>query len=385
MGLRINTNVSAITALRTLKIGDRNQARSLERLSTGLRINRASDDPSGLIISEILRSQLSALNQASDNSQNAQNLVSVADSALGKVSDLLIGINESIIFALNTGGASAAQIAAEQEGVDNAIAAIDRIASTTRYGERALLNGTAEYQLVDDRPSEIQNLTFRSINFSNQETSRTFTVEIVEVPQQAEVRIANGSAVSGATIRITGDRGTADVSVASGTTSSGIARAINTVAAFTGVYASGGASSLMLRSENFGEASMLRMEVVEGTVSGTASVLQDSGALVVEPGPFEPGEVLYDIGAEGTVVVEGQSYEGVGLEFKILSRVPIMEFSLNPDEIGPGQISGGEAARGGRCDQGLPRAGLGASGRRAAPALLRPSGRARPGEASNAR
>ena len=63
MGLRINTNISSIRALRTLRSNDRSQARSLERLSTGLRINRGSDDPSGLVISEQLRSQVHALEQ----------------------------------------------------------------------------------------------------------------------------------------------------------------------------------------------------------------------------------------------------------------------------------------------------------------------------------
>ena len=115
MGLRINTNISAVTALRTLKINERSQATSLERLSTGLRINRASDDPSGLVISEIIRAQLVGLKQAVENSQNASNLVSVADAALGNISDLLVGINESIIFALNTGGTSPDQIEAEQQ------------------------------------------------------------------------------------------------------------------------------------------------------------------------------------------------------------------------------------------------------------------------------
>ena len=86
MGLRINTNISSVRALRTLRANDRNQARSLERLSTGLRINRGSDDPSGLDGSVQLRSQVRALEQATTNSQNAMNLISVADAALGEVS-----------------------------------------------------------------------------------------------------------------------------------------------------------------------------------------------------------------------------------------------------------------------------------------------------------
>ncbi|MDQ7779346.1 MAG: flagellin, partial [Planctomycetota bacterium] len=69
MGLRINTNIPSIRAIRNLRINDLKQQVSLERLSTGLRINRASDDPSGLVISELLRSQIRGLKQAAENTQ----------------------------------------------------------------------------------------------------------------------------------------------------------------------------------------------------------------------------------------------------------------------------------------------------------------------------
>src|SRR3990167_9129251 len=127
MGLRINTNLNAMTALRRLQITDRAVNTSLERLSTGLRINRGADDPSGLVISEQLRAQLTALNQAVDNSQNATNLIAIADAALAKVSDLLVSIQDSIVFAQNTGGNSPAQVTAEKDSVDQAVTAINRI------------------------------------------------------------------------------------------------------------------------------------------------------------------------------------------------------------------------------------------------------------------
>ena len=136
MGLRINTNISAITALRILKTNQRSQATSLERLSTGLRINRGADDPSGLVISEQLRTQLKALDQSVSNSQNANNLLNVADAALAEVSNLLVDIQTSITFAQNTGGSTPEQIAAEQDAVDQAVAAIDRIATTTRFADK---------------------------------------------------------------------------------------------------------------------------------------------------------------------------------------------------------------------------------------------------------
>ena len=166
MGLRINTNISSMRALRMLRVNDRNQARSLERLSTGLRINRGADDPSGLVISEQLRSQVAALEQAVTNSQNAMNLINVADAALGEMSSLLVQIQDSIIFAQSTGGATPQQIAAEQDAVDQAVAAIDRIASTTRFADRPLLNGNAEFQLSSSVPDFFDDVEVSSANFA---------------------------------------------------------------------------------------------------------------------------------------------------------------------------------------------------------------------------
>src|SRR3972149_6189971 len=104
MGLRINNNRASITALKNLRISDRRQAGSLERLSTGLRINRAQDDPSGLVVSERLRAQISSLKQAQQNANHASNLLLTAENAVGQIQELGIAIRESIVFALNSGG-----------------------------------------------------------------------------------------------------------------------------------------------------------------------------------------------------------------------------------------------------------------------------------------
>ncbi|MEM7263276.1 MAG: flagellin, partial [Planctomycetota bacterium] len=85
MGLRINTNVPSVRALRLVQQNDKSLGGSLERLSTGLRINRAADDPSGLVISEQLRAQIASLRQATDNAQNATNMLNTTEAALNEV------------------------------------------------------------------------------------------------------------------------------------------------------------------------------------------------------------------------------------------------------------------------------------------------------------
>ena len=314
MGLRINTNVSALTALRTLSLNDRLQTRSLERLSTGLRINRGADDPSGLVISEQLRGQVAALKQAVENSQNASNLINVADSALQEVSNLLIGVQDSVVFALNTGGASPEQIAAEQDAVDAAIQAIDRIASTTRYGDRELLNGSAGYLLVGSEPltaagtTVLKDIQFRSLDFAGGSNSRTLDLTLTQNPARAEIVITGVSSAADTILRITGSRGTEDIFLGANAgvgADDSIALAINSVSPLTGVYASSsGAGTVSLFSEDFGEAQLIRIEGVQGSLGATGGfdIRNDLGALVapaVDPGTaITTGEIVSDRGLD---------------------------------------------------------------------------------------
>ncbi|MBI4232645.1 hypothetical protein HY605_05410 [Candidatus Peregrinibacteria bacterium] len=301
MGLRINTNITALSALRNLKLNDLNQSRSLERLSTGLRINRGSDDPSGLVISEKLRAQLSALNQAVDNAQNASNLISVADSGLQQISDLLVQIQSSVEFALNTGGSSPEQVAAEQAAVDQAISAIDRIARTTRYSDRELLNGSAAYTNTVTSTGPINDvlndLEIESMVFPQGVDSRTIEMVVERVAQRAEIRVSglnaddNGViggvnptvveivAVGDTELEITGSRGTVEIFLSDGTFTTGIESAVNAVADQTGVYASGvvgaagAATSIVFFSEDYGSDQDISIRVVSGALAPMTSGL----------------------------------------------------------------------------------------------------------------
>ncbi|MCR4317666.1 MAG: flagellin [Planctomycetes bacterium] len=264
MGLRVRTNIAAMEALRNLTRVDRNQTQNLERLSTGLRINRASDDPSGLVISEQLRAQTASMKQAVQNTQTAKNLIDTTEAALNEVNTLLIGIRESIIFAMNTANDTNA-IEAKQRSVDQAISAIDRIAVTTRFGNRDLLNGASDFQ-VRSKSSYIDDLTVRSVRFANNQSSVVFTVKVNRLASRALIKIASGGSptdvkgqagrvssgtviVSNAaagtlssgqsvTLRITGSLGSEDIKLASGATIRDLITAVNGVSNSTGVFAS---------------------------------------------------------------------------------------------------------------------------------------------------
>src|ERR1041385_9067830 len=103
MGLQINTNVTALNALRNLQNVSGNVSASIQRLSSGLRINQAADDPAGLVISEILRSQIDGLNQAVSNSQDATNVIKTAEGGLIEINSLLRNVRQLAIHAANSG------------------------------------------------------------------------------------------------------------------------------------------------------------------------------------------------------------------------------------------------------------------------------------------
>lgn len=149
MSLVINHNISALNTQRNLKGTDRAMSKSLEKLSSGYRINVAADDPSGLIISEQLRSQVSGLGRAVQNSQEASNVIGIAEGALIEMNEILRKLRSLALHASNSGVTAPDQIAADQAEVDSSIQTIDRIATTTRYSDQFLLNGSKG--LVFDR------------------------------------------------------------------------------------------------------------------------------------------------------------------------------------------------------------------------------------------
>ncbi|MED5576178.1 MAG: flagellin, partial [Planctomycetota bacterium] len=138
---RINTNVSSLIAQKTLTRNNQSLQTALTRLSTGLRINTGKDDPAGLIASEVLRSDITSVNKAIVNTERASQMIATADSALNQVSNLLNDIRGLVVEAANTGAMSEEQIAANQLQVDSSLEAIDRIAQTTTYQGRKLLDG----------------------------------------------------------------------------------------------------------------------------------------------------------------------------------------------------------------------------------------------------
>jgi flagellin len=141
VGLRINQNVMAMNAYRNLTTSEGQLSKSLERLSSGYRINRAADDAAGLVISEGLRSQVMGLKMATRNAQDGVSVVQTAEGALTETHSILQRMRELAVQAASTGSSDQPSRDAAQVEVAQLTSELDRIAATTQFGQQILLNG----------------------------------------------------------------------------------------------------------------------------------------------------------------------------------------------------------------------------------------------------
>ena len=144
MSLRINHNITALDAHRNLVNSTSMLSKSMEKLSSGFRINKAADNPAGLVISEQFRAQIAGLNRAIDNSEGSINMIQTAEGALTEINNLLVSMRELAIHAANEGFNDSNQLAADQAEIENAIKTIDRIAVNTQFGTKKLLDGSKD-------------------------------------------------------------------------------------------------------------------------------------------------------------------------------------------------------------------------------------------------
>ena len=142
MGLRVNNNIAALNAYRNLSVTDGQMGKSLEKLSSGFRINRAADDAAGLAISEGLRSQIGGLKVAVRNTQDGISVVQTAEGALTETHSILQRMRDLAVQASNDGGLNASAKSNIQAEVTQLKSELDRIASTTKFNGNALLGGS---------------------------------------------------------------------------------------------------------------------------------------------------------------------------------------------------------------------------------------------------
>jgi flagellin len=192
MGLRINQNITAFNAYRNLTVSDGQLSKSLEKLSSGFRINRAADDAAGLVISENLRSQVGGLRVATRNAQDGISVVQTAEGALTEVHSMLQRMRELVLQAANGSSDADAKTAIDAEA-DALVAEITRIGDSTRFGNTTLLDATSSMTFqVGSTASDTISVAFsdmRSTAIGQSATQTLSTVDVTSTTQTTAQRL----------------------------------------------------------------------------------------------------------------------------------------------------------------------------------------------------
>ncbi|HKX53776.1 MAG TPA: flagellin [Nitrosospira sp.] len=243
MAAIINTNVISMNAQRNLNGSQNALATTLQRLSSGLRINGAKDDAAGLAISERMTSQIRGFNQAIRNANDAISMSQTAEGALGEIGNNLQRIRELAVQSRNASNSASDRTALNNE-VQQLKAEIDRVASTTTFNGIKLLDGTFAGQPFQVGANVGETINISSIvnaQSSSLGTTTTYASSVVGVANAAQTAIAAGDlTINGISIGA--------IAAGANATAQGdnIAAAINAVSSATGVSAVNAAGVLTL-------------------------------------------------------------------------------------------------------------------------------------------
>ena len=213
--MRIAHNITALNAWRQLNLVNDQLGKSVERISSGYRINRAGDDPAGLVISENLRAQIVGMDQALKNTQDGISMVQTAEGALTEIHSLLDSMRSLALHAANTAATTPEAIAADQEQLDSAIESIERIATTTAFAGKNLLDGTAGKQAeiknadyvtdVDVGDASVEGIVYVTVNITTPATrAQLGSGEVSYASQGVSLGTTGTLNINGVDITLTG-------------------------------------------------------------------------------------------------------------------------------------------------------------------------------------
>jgi len=313
---RINTNVSSLLAQRVLGQQNRGLVTSLERLSTGLRINRGADNPAGLIASENLRSEKAAISSAIGNAQRAEQVVNVAEGGLQEVNNLLLELQSLVGSTANDAGVSKEEKDANQLQIDSIMQTIDRLANATSFQGIKLLNGNFDYT-TSNVAATITDVKVNSARLSDAAGAYIgVTVDVLTSAQTGAVYLSTAANLDNGgngsiTFEITGTQGVQQFTFASGTLQADIINAINTFSDALGVSAiqnTTDTNRVQINSTEFGSDEFVRVKVLEGT---SANLLASTAAGATS------SQDLKDEGRDAIVLINGNQATTNGLTARV--------------------------------------------------------------------
>jgi len=322
---RINTNVSSMLAQRVLGQQNNQLSTSLERLSTGLRVNRGSDDPAGLIASENLRAEKAAITSAIGNAERADQVVNIAEGGLIEISGLLTELESLVDTSGNDAGLTVAEKEANQLQIDSILQTIDRVANSTSFQGIKLLNGTYSYTTSGVNTAELSDVTVNAAKIPSAGGSVNVTVDTVQSAQTGQLFLSagTGNTLSGTslTIEVAGNKGIQNFTFASGTTAAQMVTAINTFKDVTGVSATASTTYIKLNSTEFGENQFVSVKNINADAAYDTAINTDG---TTATGTND----ARDDGRDATVIINGQNASVDGTTAKLSTSSLDVEVSL---------------------------------------------------------
>lgn len=282
------------------------------RLATGRRINSAKDDPAGLVAVSRLEAEIKAIDAAAENGRRADAMLNIADGALAEVNSLLTEIQGLAVASANDTGLSSAEIAANQAQIDSAISSIDRIISTTSFNGKRLLDGSMGVSISGSDATKVDNV--RVFGRPSNSSSVSVSISLDTAATKATVTgFATTSATTSTQISVTGNLGTASITISTGENLSSVAYKVNQVSAQTGVTASATAANtnLSFQSQDYGDDAFVIVDTVSGDTTnyGDVSITSGTDAVVTVNGQ--------SASVDGLLV--SANISGVSVEFALTS------------------------------------------------------------------
>jgi len=326
MALTINTNVPSLNAQRNLSKSQNTLSRSMERLSSGLRINSAKDDAAGLAISNRMSAQIRGMNQATRNANDGISLAQTAEGAMQESTNILQRIRELAVQSANATN-SAADRGALQAEVNQLKAEMNRIAQSTTFNGLNILDGTFVSQQFQVGANANETIGVSIASMAADDLGRYF----VDTPNSI-VNQGTGSALAAAaglpttntiaaqTLTVTGAAGSEDVAVPANATAWDIATAITNVADGTGVTATARTETQISGLANDGivsftigsggNTSTISASVTTSDLSDLTTVINDQSGVTGVTATISSG-VLTLVQAEGKDIILG-NYDNSG-------------------------------------------------------------------------
>ncbi len=266
MSFRINSNIAAMNALRNIGQTNTNFNQSINRLSTGLRINSAADDPAGLIISEGFRAQLNGLDAALRNSQDAVNYAKTAEGALDEINRLLKDARGLAVASANTGTLSQSAIQANQTQLQSIAQSVTRIAQQTQFGTKRLLDGSSGVS-ANSVAGTLVSQIYVGGQFAGAAVTSNTSVVATLTQAATQASITGVTATLGQTVGV----GSFSINGVSFTTSSSttmqqVIDQVNASQGQTGVAASHNGTAIVLNTTAFGSNAKIDLTDANGIV-----------------------------------------------------------------------------------------------------------------------